>query len=219
MPFPIIFAVWVIGGVLFGAGAAVAVDRLITLWKGKRLAVLGERRVGKTVLIKYLTTGVLITDYEQGTEVRRTKQNKLKMGDLCLRIKKSKDVPGAKVDYPRWKALHANSDLTLYLFRADLVLNNDQEVLQRIEDDLAQIRRWRSEKERPLFLIATHCDLDPEYSEYASGRTGEYRDRIATNPGMNRAMQLSDHAPLIVGSLKTTEAAQLVVVSLLRQLH
>lgn len=215
MPFPIIV---IVAAVALLGGVTVAVDRLITIWKGKRLAVLGQRRVGKTVLITYLTTGVLRTDYDQNTEVRKTKSNKLRMNDLCLRIKKGKDVPGAQADYPKWKELHASSDLTLYLFRADLVLRNDEQVLQRIEDDLAQIRRWRSENDHPLFLIGTHCDLDPEYGDYASGRIGEYRDRIATHPGMMRTMQLSNYAPLIVGSLNSQEAANLAVISLLNQL-
>lgn len=219
MPLPIIVvaAAWIIGGTAATAAVVVGVDRLIEHLKGKRLAVLGQREVGKTVLIKYLTTGVLSTVYDQTTEMRPTGRNKLKMGDLSLRIKRSKDVPGAKVDYPRWKEIHSDSDITLYLFRADLVLKNDTDALKRIEDDLGQIRRWRI-KEHPLYLIGTFCDLDPDYYEYLPDRMGDYRDHLANHPGMIRAMQLSDQAPMIVGSLKTEDSVQAVVRSLIHQL-
>jgi hypothetical protein len=217
MPLPLVvaYAIAAIGGAAATAVVVVSVDMIINWWKGKKLAVLGQREVGKTVLINYLTTGVLSTDYSQTTEERKTKRNKLKMGDLALRIKRSKDVPGAQVDYPRWKEIHKSSDLTLYLFRADLVLADDSDVLQRIEDDLGQIRRWRAE-DHPLYLIGTHCDLDPKYKKYFPDKIGDYRDRLAKR--MGRALQLSNHAPMIVGSLRSEETTQDVVRSLLHSL-
>jgi GTPase SAR1 family protein len=50
---------------LVGGGVALNWDNLLTNYKGKKLAVLGARAVGKTSLLNFLRTGSVPSEYKQ----------------------------------------------------------------------------------------------------------------------------------------------------------
>jgi hypothetical protein len=61
--------IWIGGGVISvvccAGMAALRWNEIVMVWKGKRLAVLGERGVGKTHLVKFLSTGSIPEEYKQ----------------------------------------------------------------------------------------------------------------------------------------------------------
>ena len=90
---------------LIVAGAAAVVAAGVTYWnrggmkdvwesliislKGKRVAVLGERNVGKTVLLKFLTSGEVPDEYMQTVLTEKVEGKRFAMGDLKLDLKET----------------------------------------------------------------------------------------------------------------------------------
>ena len=137
MPAPVL--VWItvaIFSLLIGTTIALKWDKIVTALKGKRLAVLGARNVGKTCLIKFLTTGSIPSEYRQTSKKEPTSARRFKLEDLDLKIKESFDIPGSKDAYIQWKELHDQADLIFYLLRADRLIAGDVIVEGRVREDL-----------------------------------------------------------------------------------
>ena len=186
MPIPII--VWIVAGVvsvLAGGGTALYKywPEIVKALKGKRIAVLGARGVGKTHLIKFLTTGSIPSEYKQTLAPEKTTANRLQLKDLEIKIRDTLDLSGDKAAYAEWKELHDMSDLVFYLLRADRLIAGDTNVESRVRDDLRHIGDWRkaSSPRSPFFIIGTHCDFDSEFAAFAN-RMGDYMDKFRTLP-------------------------------------
>lgn len=82
---------------LVGTTIVVKWDDIVIALKGKRLAVLGTRGVGKTHLVKFLATGSIPADYKQTVAPEKTSSRRFKLGDLDLKVKDSLDVSGDNV--------------------------------------------------------------------------------------------------------------------------
>jgi hypothetical protein len=81
---------------LLAGGAALNWDAVLMAWKGKRLAVLGARGVGKTHLIKFLTSGTIPAEYKQTVAPEKASARRFALGDLDLKVKDTLDVSGDK---------------------------------------------------------------------------------------------------------------------------
>lgn len=161
------------------------IDAIITAFTGKRFAVLGERGVGKTVLINFLTKGTLSKDYIQTLDPEKTAPNYFKLNELKLKIKESKDVPGDADFYAQWEDIVQNSDIVLYLLRSDKLMAGDKNTEERVKRDMGQIGRWLkgTPKEFPLFIIGTHCDrTDPDLTKLPKNKRGSYEDKLRGMP-------------------------------------
>jgi hypothetical protein len=100
---------------IFAAGGAAALKlnwaKLETEFKGKRLAVLGARGVGKTHLLTFLTEGEISESYGKGKKYKQTLASEKKptrrfmLRDLDLIVKETYDVSGDKAAYREWKNL------------------------------------------------------------------------------------------------------------------
>lgn len=219
-----VFVIIAVAAIALAGGTAVAVkwDDIVIWWKGKRIAVLGARAVGKTRLIHFLTSGSLPVEEKQTVAATPVASGRRKLAELDLKLKETRDVPGAEA-YPHWKKLVEEADIAFYLLRADLLLAGDQEANEQVRRDVAHIAGWLAQaKRRPLFcLLGTHCDLDPEYASFVSeGRLGEYQDRFSRLETV-RLLRLSaggdEKARLFVGSLRTEEDCEALVQTLFSQ--
>ena len=144
---PIIIAVVVVAAV--GAGVTVAAlnwDKIIVALKGKKLAVLGEKRVGKTRLIKFLTTGSIPREYDPTDYARGVTGHRFQLRELDLVIQNLKDVPGDKSKYASWKSAFNDADIVLYLLRVDQLMAGNKRTEVRVREDMGQIKRWLEEK-------------------------------------------------------------------------
>lgn len=220
---PIIIAV---AALAVGTGAAVALnwDKIVIALKGKKLAVLGERKIGKTVLIKYLTTGTIIEKYEQTTGRTRTDANRLNLKDLSLSIKRSHDVPGAKDDYRVWRAITKEADIVMYLLRIDKLMEGDEITEKRVRDDMEHISRWLEEKpkEYPIFIIGTYCDrTKPDLTKLPKDKIGDYQDHVRKMPIFKTielfAAKSGSEVRVVLGSLRLKKDTERLVYNLLSQ--
>lgn len=194
---------------------------ILEFLKGKSLAVLGERRVGKTVLINFLTRGTLRKEYVANLYPKKTIPNDLKLKNLKLRIKKSTDVPGPEDFFPLWEDLTRKSDIVLYLLRVDMM--EDEDTQKRVERDMGQIRSWLKEspKEFPLFIVGTHCDLtDKDFTELPKHQKGDYVDELRRRPIFRSIEQIAGggrHVRFAFGSLKSKNTTEDLVYEIFDQ--
>ena len=89
-------AIWIPILLIIGGAALMGVGILADI-KGYKLAVLGARRVGKTVLIKFLTTGTLSKGYVKTGRPKKTDSRRFKLKNLNLKIEESVDSPGSDI--------------------------------------------------------------------------------------------------------------------------
>jgi GTPase SAR1 family protein len=113
-------------------GTALNWNRVIIAVKGKKLAVLGARAVGKTHLLTFLRSGEIPTEYKQTATAQKVPSERRQLKDLELILKETLDLPGGQRHYREWKQLYRESDLVLYLFRVDKIVARDREIEERI---------------------------------------------------------------------------------------
>lgn len=192
-------------------------DWLVVALKGKRIAVLGERGVGKTQLIRFMTSGELTEGYRQTHGTVTTASNRLSLKNLDLNIKKSVDVSGATGAYAEWKEVLDGADIVLYLVRADRLLCGDAKVEARTRKDMNHINNWLEArgKSRPHFVIVgTHCDKDEKFKILSDDNAGDYVDEFRKLPIMFELMALGGGtrlAKLALGSLSTRDGAEKLI--------
>ena len=202
---------------------ALEVDDIIAALTGKRFAVLGERGVGKTVLINFLTKGTLSQGYIQTLDLEKTASNYFKLKDLKLGIKQSKDVPGDPDFYALWEDIVQNSDIVLYLMRSDKLMAGDKYTEERVKRDMGQIGAWLKEnpKKFPLFIIGTHCDLtDPDLTKLPENKKGYYEDKLRKMPTFQEILLRGGggrKVRFVFGSLKSKDTTELLVYRIIDQ--
>jgi hypothetical protein len=220
--------VWVVIAalsLLIGGGATVIAlnwDKIVLALKGKKIAVLGARGVGKTHLIRFLSTGSIPAAYKQTVAPEKASARRFQLCELDLKLKKTLDLSGDKAAYAEWKELHDSSDVVLYLLRADRLMVADAEVEARVRADLRHIGGWleASSKRPRFFIVGTHCDLDSEFSGIPPDREGDYVDKFQRLPVMTELVARGGGAHLVkvvLGSMKKLEDTEVLVYRLFNQ--
>lgn len=224
MPLPLIVLIGLgVAAMLAGGATYLKWDEIILALKGKRVAVLGARGVGKTHLVKFLTTGSIPPTYKQTVTPAKVPARRFDLKELELNVKDSLDVAGDKVAYAKWKELVGRSDVVLYLLRADRIFARDAAAEARIRDDIKHIGEWlASAKQRPeFFIIGTHCDLDDGFSSLKEDQIGDYVDTFSKLPLMREIfLRVGGAAQMKValGSMKTIEHTEALVYNIFAQM-
>lgn len=224
MPLPAI-AIWIGIGVvslLVGTTIAVKWDDIVVALKGKRLAVLGARGVGKTHLVKFLATGSIPAEYKQTVAPEKASSRRFQLNELDLKVKDSLDVSGDKAAYSEWRELHDQADVVFYLLRADRLIAGDCDVEARVRDDLKHIGGWlEARTPRPrFFIIGTHCDFDAEFNSMSAGKIGDYVDKFRRLPIVTELVARgggAQQAKVVLGSMKTVQDTEALVYQVFMQ--
>jgi energy-coupling factor transporter ATP-binding protein EcfA2 len=223
MPLPFLVPV-VISAVLAVIGTTIALqwDQIVVAFKGKRLAVLGARGVGKTHLIKFLTSGSIPAEYKQTVAPEKASPRRFQLRELDLKVKDTLDVSGDKAAYAEWKELHDKADVVFYLLRADRLIAGDLEVERRVRDDLRHISGWLETcKSRPrFFIIGTHCDFDSEFTTLSADRLGDYVDKFRKLPIVAELVARAGGAQqtkVVLGSMKSLQDTEMLVYQIFIQ--
>jgi hypothetical protein len=212
------------------------IDGLVIFFSGKRLGVLGERRVGKTVLNKYIREGRLVREYEQTIRADRVRAARPSVtavdgsGSTRVAIKKGHDVPGdSRTNIDAWRDIVRESDYLLYLFDAHLLLHDSGAHGRRVRAQCETITGFledRSTSNPPLpkvVMVGTHCDLDASYVSPSLGtRSWRFYNEVRTQADVDRSSMtfgtvLENEAPVVIGSLATREDADDLVARVFRQ--
>jgi len=208
---------------IIGTAIAFKWDDIVIALKGKKLAVLGARGVGKTHLVQFLSTGSIPSVYNPTVGVPRTSSRRFQLKDLDLNVKESRDVDGHKLSYGDWKELHDQADVVFYLLRADQLIAGNRDTEARVRDDLKHIGGWlESRNPRPrFFLIGTHCDCDPEFNSTQADKVGNYTDKFRRIPVVVELVARaggSQQAKVVLGSMKTLENTEALVYKIFKQM-
>lgn len=209
----------IIGAALAAAGLAgyLAREALLKALSGKRIAILGPRRAGKSHLIRFLSSGSVPEKYVSTGGTTTAKGRRIELEDLSLVLKDLADVPGEDF-LAEWKRVQSNADFTLYLFRVDRVLAGDGPYVERLIRDLGHIEEWTRERPTPLLLVGTHADLDPAWDEE---QPGLYVDRFHATTGVERMLARAggtSRVTIVLGSMKDLPATEKLTYALLRVL-
>ncbi len=118
--------------------------------------------------------------------------------------------------------------------RADKVFANHKPTKDRIDKDLGQIKRYLAEndqsgdkdqgKQQSLFMIGTHCDLDPQFKNITPETEGTYHDEFMKKLTSHKLFFLlttkynqGKGTPVILGSMKTRSEMEKIAYKLLLQ--
>lgn len=223
MPLPFLIPI-AIAAVLAVIGTTIAVqwDQIVVAFKGKRLAVLGARGVGKTHLIRFLASGSIPAEYKQTVAPEKASARRFQLKDLDLKVRDTLDVSGDKAAYAEWKELHDKADVVFYLLRADRLIAGDPEVESRVRDDLRHVGGWLdAHKSRPrFFIIGTHCDFDGEFTALSADRLGDYMDKFRKLPIVAELVARAggaQQAKVVLGSMKSLQDTEMLVYQIFMQ--
>lgn len=217
--------VWIsvaVVSLLMGTTIVLKWDEIVTALKGKRLAVLGDRKVGKTHLIKFLATGSIPLKYEQTLDPDKVSGRRFQLKELDLKIKDMLDVSGNKLAYNEWKKLHDEADIVFYLLRADHLIAGDVSVEGRVREDLRQIGGWLEARtpRSPFFIIGTFCDFDAEFTKLSADKIGDYVDKFRRLPIIMELVARAggtQQSKVVLGSMKTIPDTEALVYQIFRQ--
>ncbi|VXD18566.1 P-loop NTPase family protein [Planktothrix paucivesiculata] len=227
MPLPLvpIFIAFAVGAVVSGSVVS-NWETIVYSLKGKKIAVLGGRRVGKTTLLKYMEKGILIERYNQTVNIEDIQRTHIKLGDLDILLKKTDDVPGGTDQYYKWKQLFEEADLVLYLVRTDMLLKHDSETEKGTEDDLKQIQIWIKElgatERKQFFIVGNHWDSDPVYKNLTPDQRGNYQSQFTSLPIVKKMIQLAGGAATVkvaLGSLANENDADYLIQTIFKQVE
>lgn len=214
---------------LGGVGATVAPkcwEAIVISLKGKKIAVLGERRVGKTTLLKYMTEGILIDEYTATLASKETKKRLFKLDDLDIKVRKTRDVSGAGNQnvYNAWKNLFKDSDLVFYLVRADKLIERDADTQERVIADMTSIEQWIKNKDiykqQRIFIIGNHWEPHPVFSKLGDCDQGKFLDDFVELPSVKHMMSLASDAhvvKVVIGSLANKKSADKLITQIFHE--
>jgi energy-coupling factor transporter ATP-binding protein EcfA2 len=217
MALPVLLVIGIgVASLLVGTTIAVKWDAIVVALKGKRLAVLGARGVGKTHLVKFLTTGSIPAEYKQTVAPEKASARRFQLNELDLKVKDTLDISGDKAAYAEWKELHDQADVVFYLLRADRLIAGDAAVEARVRDDLRHIGGWQEARSaRPrFFIIGTHCDFDAEFKSTSSDKIGDYVDKFQRLPIVTELVARAggaQQAKVVLGSMQTVQDTEALV--------
>jgi hypothetical protein len=198
-------------------------DEIVIALKGKRLAVLGARGVGKTHIIQFLHTGSIPAEYKQTVAPDPVSARRFQLKDLDLKIKAILDLSGDKAAYADWKEQAGQAHVIFYLLRADHLIARNAAVEARVSEDLRHIGEWlRARPSKPrLYIIGTHCDLDSNFAAAVlANRQGDYMDNFRALPIVKDLVAHGGGTHLVkvvLGSMKSIPETELLAYQIFKQ--
>ena len=205
----------VAGGVvlLIGViGAAMLARKLA----GKRVAILGRQRVGKSTILHLLQHGKIpeASEVSETVDPAQGGHFKLEIGGKAVDFAVPEDVPGNDgLAYADWKKAFTGADYLWYLFRSDLIALGDDAESQLVDEHLTMFKTWIDDAGAHvprIILIGTHADMDPGFRKNASTFAKKV---IAAHP-IKIGQVMLNNAGVIVGSLFENDDAKKLINSL-----
>ena len=198
-------------------------ERILGLLNGKKIAVLGPRASGKTTLISFLLNGELPEEYFATPKPEKIAGKKIRLGSLALRVKAVTDVPGDTQSHSDWERQYDAADIAFYMVDASKIHARNDTYIKLITGEMRHIGEWlESRKQKPpkFFLVATHCDLIPEYASLSCSQVTVFTDAFWKAPVLQRLINLAGGAKYVrcaAGSLRDINGSHELVGEILHQ--
>ncbi|WP_156784212.1 GTPase domain-containing protein [Sphingomonas sp. SKA58] len=196
---------------------------VLGVFRGKKLAVLGPRASGKTTLISFLLNGELPQEYFATAKPEKFEGKKISLGSLELRVHAVTDLPGDVQSHSDWERQYKDSNIACYMIDASKVYARDETYIRMIRSEARHIGEWLdSRKRRPpaFFLVATHCDLIPDYASLPEGQVTVFTDSFWKDADVQKIINLaggSKYVKCVAGSLKDISRSERLIGEILYQ--
>lgn len=192
------------------------------LFDSKKLAILGERGVGKTTLLSYITTGDFPKEAKQTVSPQRSKASIFNLEKIRQTISEIWDMPGGKDYYNEWKKQTEEADVVLYLFRINGFKGKEKSIahISRVKRDLMQIKKWITKGKQRLILIGTYADKDEEFHKAKRANLGDYYDSFLNTLEMKEVKTICggmSNFSVILGSLDTKKGAEIICSEIFKE--
>ncbi len=176
---------------------------------GKRTAILGQRQVGKSALLRFLRDPPDAGELDAAADGSFAGSFSLRVGKKEAQFEVPKDLDGnySALGFKQWKEAVSDAEYIWYLFRADKVAAGDPETLELVRDHLDRIKNWMKTSggaNKRVTLIGTHADLSPAYESDPKHFTSTVGSADAIKLGLVKL----NHAELVVGSLNTVKESR-----------
>tara|TARA_R110002124_G_scaffold64556_1_gene176227 strand:- start:5130 stop:5786 length:657 start_codon:yes stop_codon:yes gene_type:complete len=214
LPLPLIPVI--VGIVLLFAGgtAAIVIPKLAKKLAGKRVAILGGQKVGKTTLLHILRDGRVPKRASHTVDPALGGRFVMEVGGKEIDFDVPNDLPGHhNFGLSHWEAAFAGADYVWYLFRSDLIAQGDPSEIRKVKDHLDLFKDWMGSGVSTLpkvILIGTWADQAPGYTEDFAKFIGDIGGNFPIKHG---AIKLNN-ADLVVGSLVTNKDSKVLIKSL-----
>ncbi len=227
-PITIVFSI--IGALVLGSSSTALYFKWedINFWlNGKKVAVLGERKVGKTTLLTFISKGIFINTYDATLATKKVEKRHFSIDELNILIRKTKDVSGADDigAYNEWQKLFMDSDLIFYIVRADKLLEKESHTEERAKQDLEKIKSWAEEsknKKRWIFIIGNVWEPHPVYSSIRdSGDHVKFIESFQKLKSVETMVQIArteaNTVRVVLGSIANKESANKLITEIFSQ--
>jgi hypothetical protein len=200
------------------AAAGIVAHAVSVELKGHPLAILGRSGVGKSTLLRELQERGSTGDVESGGASPFFLSDKGSGRRLKLHVRS--DLPGSNgLGHAAWKSQVLASDFVYYMFRADLIAHGDKDEVQRVREHLDMLKTWMTTMGKPksqpkVILIGTWAD---EHEAFRHGHAA-FKELVRSAAPLKLGAVMLNHAPVLVGSLKTEGDVARMVKSL-RETH
>lgn len=191
-------------------------DFFLITFKGKKIAVLGERGTGKTRLLNFITEGK-VTDNPQTAYPIKVPAAVSTIGNDTVVISNTLDVPGGPRSDTEWERVFKKADHVFYLFNAEKLLKDYSSTRKRIESDIRRMDEWLEGMGSDNFkitFIGTHCDLVDGFADSSDFHIGDFHDKFLSMDIFNfwncKSKQWNN-VKLVLGSLLDKKSIEYVI--------
>lgn len=208
---------WVIA--LLGLGGIAAAIRLIARrLSGKRVAILGHEKVGKTTLLQILRKNRTSGPATRTVDPDEGGTFSMEIGRKTVNFHVPQDLPGhTPLGQADWKEAFFEANYIWYLFRSDLIAQEDPETIQIVKRHFDLFKDWietKKTKDPKIILIGTWADKDPRYQKDLA----TFKRVVGAVGPIKVGLVKLGNTGFVVGSLLTDRNSKKLIKSLGRQL-
>ncbi|MEJ1922510.1 hypothetical protein [Microbacterium sp. KHB019] len=209
MPLPLVIPIIAVAAAaLAGTAIFAAIPKIWKILDKNTVAILGAPQTGKTALIRLLRDVDAPDDgLPSAVSGEDRGRFRLEVKDKAVDFAVPRDLPGSDgLNVAEWKDAFDDADHVWYLFRADLVAQDDAATVQLLRTHFALLRKWLSAKPGSgpkILLVGTWADEHSDYARHASRVAEKVMKAGVIKIG---SVQLGG-SPVVVGSLATSRDA------------
>lgn len=198
----------------------------ISMLNGKSVAILGPREAGKSTLVNFLLNGTISEEYIATGRPTKFTGKKISLQEINLKVNDIMDVPGDVASHSDWQQQYNKADIACYLFDASRLHKREARYEEAVIRDMRRIGDWfgarkKANKDLPkFFLVATHCDLIPEYETLSDKNKTAFTDEFWRTPLIQKLINYgggSQNVKRAAGSLKDLKNSERLVGDILHQ--
>ena len=198
----------------------------VSMLNGKTVAILGPREAGKSTLVNFLLKGTMSEKYIATGRPTKFTGKKISLQDVNLKVNDIMDVPGDVASHSDWEQQYNKADIACYLFDASRLHKRESLYEEAVIRDMRRIGDWigarkKANRDVPkFFLVATHCDLIPEYEALPNSNKTQFTDKFWRTPIVQKLINYgggSQNVKRAAGSLKDMKNTERLVGDVLCQ--